>query len=426
VNRLGQVALAALAATLIAFAAWQYAMPDSFQSSLQLDHPGIDHFRRALGVPRPVVGEVSYRTVFRALLGAIWAAYLVLVAAAVRGARVGRRVGSGVAVALALLLGLFWPASFSTDVYAYVGYGRLAAVHHLNPYLTTQKALVDLGDPTAPFLRWNIASPYGPLWTWLSVAVAWALRGAGLLAAVMTMKLCAAAGGLALAAAGRRLAERLEPGRGEVAFLALALNPLLLIEGAGNGHNDVVMMALVLGGLAALGRGRAYAGALAVGCAAAVKLIPLLLVPWIVVVAGRASRRRAPAVLVLVLALAPLAIAYAPFWRGAATLAGVYERWARGQHQQHVVSTATALVVVSYAATSIWLFARPELRRLVSAWIVAAGAVLVAGTGLWLPWYLAWPWSASLTRWDARHTGVSYFLFAVAVAFTWRYSMVIG
>ena len=69
---------------------------------------------------------------------------------------------------------------------------------------------------------------------------------------------------------------------------------------------------------------------------------------------------------------------------------------------------------------------RPELRRLVSAWMVAATAVLAAGTGLWLPWYLAWPWSASLTRWDTRHAAASYFFFAVAVAFTWRYSMVIG
>jgi hypothetical protein len=420
---------------LFGLLALQYLTPRTLVSVWDLNRGGVDHFRQVLGVSSARLDVGSYRVAFSFLAGAIWialAAFLYL--AFGRGPRVlgprARRLITGVAVCCALGLALLWPASFSNDVYAYVGYGRLAALFGKNPYLTTQRALIDLGDATGPFLTWHIRSPYGPLWTVVSTAVVWLLRGAGLFAQVLGMKLIAAAAGLMLARAGSTLAERIEAGRRDLTFAALAFNPLFLIEGAGNGHNDVVMMAIVLLALLALAAERLRVAAVLVGCAAAVKFVPLLLGPWIVVRAARdaSSPRRAlsAAGVVVALLLAPIAVAYLPFWSGIETLSGLGQRWSYAQSADHrpgLSVVAGVLAIAAYAALSWWMVRRADPRRWVTGWAILAGALVIAtGDGLF-PWYLAWPWSVTLVRWDRRYLGASLFLLALALFLTLRYAI---
>lgn len=419
-----------LVGALLALALWQYAMPPTFRSSWKLNPLGIEQFRAALGLPAFAVGDATYRWVFRALMGTAWAAYFLMVGAGVAGGRPSAALTGALGAGAAIALALFWPASLSTDVYAYVGYGRLPALYHLNPYLATQKTLIEIGDATSPFLRWRIGSPYGPLWTSVCVAVVAGLRGATLFAQVVVMKLVAAAAVIAMAWSGRALAERLERGRGELTLAAIALNPLFLIEGAGNGHNDLVMMALVLLGLAALAADRPARAALAVGLAAAIKFLPLLLVPWLALLAASSSRRWTRAAWVVVLGIGPVVLLFLPFWEGSATLSGLQERWARGHLERPgdigALVAKNALPLLVYVGASLWLVRRPQIDRLVSAWVVAAGAVLMMAAGVWFPWYLAWPWAATLVRWDTRHAAAAYLLFCFAVVFTLRYSVLLG
>jgi hypothetical protein len=273
------------------------------------------------------------------------------------------------------------------------------------------------------------------LWSWLSAAAVAVMPGASTWAQVVALKLCAACATIAIAVVGRALAEHLEEGRGDVTLVALALNPLLLIEGPGNGHNDVVMMALVLAALLALARDRLRLAALLLGFAAAIKFLPLLLLPWLAARAWRAparplGRRAADVALVLGAGLAPTVVAFAPLWQGtAATLHGLQERFVRGQAAAGYASTMaaqTVVLIVIYLAASTWVVLRPDVARMLSCWLIVAGAVLLLATGIWFPWYLTWILAASLCRWDKPRVATSCAIAGIAIVFTLRYLTVPG
>ena len=303
------IAVAVLVGLLFAFMAWQYVMPVELRSTFNLNHPGVDQFRRQYRIAVAPQALDRYTLGFRAFIGAIWLAYFVVLAACFEGGRLSRRATFIVVAVSPLAMAVLWPLSFSGDVYSYVGYARLATDHHANPYFADRTILRAVDDPTAGFMAPLLSSPYGPLWNLLSIALVWSTRALGLFGQLLAFKLVAAAALVALAWTVRTLAEQGEPRRGDAAALAVGLNPLLMIEGPGNGHNDVLMMALVLGGVLALSRRRPRLGALLIGAAAAIKYLPLVLVPWVAVaaaVAEASARRRVVAVLAVgALALAP-------------------------------------------------------------------------------------------------------------------------
>ena len=145
------------------------------------------------------------------------------------------------------------PGLFSTDIFSYVMYGRIAAVHAGNPYV---QAPADFASD--PFLGWvfpfwrDQPSVYGAGWTdvsWLLSALTAGLdnfgqvtayRGALVGADVVTL--------LAL----WWLLGRLRPAERLRSFLLFAWNPLILFDIAGNAHNDGPMLALLLLGFAPL------------------------------------------------------------------------------------------------------------------------------------------------------------------------------
>jgi hypothetical protein len=405
----------AVAAAVVAFAAFQYAMPAEVHSSWGVNPEGAAHFRTALRLPAWALEPTTFRRGFLALVALMAAAYLGLLAATGTGAapptaRVARLAG-----ALVIVLAALAPPALSPDVYAYVGYARLALVHHLNPYVATQRALVELSDVTAPFLRWPIASPYGPLWMIACIAVEAALRAAPLWVAVVALKLVGGAAVLAVAELGRRLAEALAPGGGARAFACIALNPILLVEGAGSGHNDVVMMAGVMLALLLAARERHTAAFAVVGLATAVKFLPLLLVPWLVLVASRGAplaRRLRVALAAAALGLLPSLLSYAAFGRGAHLLDGLRARLATGHPATrggHPLRDAAALAVV-YAALSVWI-ARGDLARVLRAWVGQSFLVFFLAAGIWFPWYLTWPLAPALVLPRAKDASVAALLF---------------
>jgi hypothetical protein len=397
-------AAAIVAAAVLGFALWQHAMPATFVSQLGLNHAATAEVHAALGVRAPVVGLAAYTAVFRALLVVAFAAYGLLLATALRSPPApGRRAITRLALALPIAVALLMPADLSTDVYAYVGYGRLAVIHGLNPHVTPSSELVRLGDPTAPFIHWTTPSPYGPLATLLSMAAVAVAPSGSLLVAVVVMKLFAAAALIGCALAAERFVRAYDPTRAEAALVATALNPLLLIEGPGNGHNDIVTVVFVLLAFLALARGRARLAALALGAAAAVKLIPLLLLPWVAFIAawpraeetggGPSARARAGKVAAVVgVAFVPLAVLYVPFWRGARTFASLAARWQAGHTDAPGAPSAYIWVVVAlYALGSALLFrarrgaAPAAVATMISIWAVLSMPLLPLLTDKWFP-----------------------------------------
>jgi hypothetical protein len=426
-TRAARAAALGVVLSALAFAAWSYTMPEIGASFVGIDAPAAGHFRATFGLSG-TVAPATFRAGLGAILALAAAAYLALGAALAAGGRLPARAVGAAGALLALAFALFVPPILSSDVYSYVGYARLTLVHHLDPTLATQADLLRRGDPIAPFLRGTIASPYGPLWTVVSLAATAPVVHASLWAQVAALKLVAAAGVLALAVGGRRLAERLAPDGGPAAFAALALNPFFLIEGPGNGHNDVVLAACVVWALVAAADRRWWRAFALVGAGGAIKFVPLLLAPWLAARAGGDGAPRGRALSfwtgAAAMTLAPLVLSYLPFWRGTATLAGLHQQWATGRSVGVVAAWRTAAALVALAAGyGIGLrWSARDLRGLVAGWVGISALTVVLLAESWFPWYWIWPFSTALVCWDRRGQAASLVLFCLTAGFTVLYA----
>jgi alpha-1,6-mannosyltransferase len=440
------IGVAITVSSILAFAALQYVMPETFVSGFIVNHAGVAHFaRRLLGTPPPALDRTLFTVLFRLFLGTAWLGYLLVLGAGLSGAslRAGRVVP--VIGILALILAVACPPSLSTDSYAYVGHARLHVLHGLNPYMHSLTELGSLGDPTAQYVKVDMASVYGPIWTYFSAALVFLLRPAGLWWQVVMMKLIGAAALVGAALAGRKVADRFEPGRGELALLAIGLNPLFLIEGPGNAHNDLLMMGLLLAGAGLLLAKRELSGALLIGLSVGIKLLPIAVAPWIALDNPRALpraqalRRSAAKVLLL---LAPTVLGFVPLWQGSDTFGPVMRRLQAGSEDRRgseaiapperphpVPEVSPALVrqgpvIIVYIGLTAWLLVRrrPGSGGWLDAWVILAFSLIVWTMGVWFPWYLTWPWAVVLTRWDRTRLAASAACLGLAIAALFKYS----
>ena len=138
-----------------------------------------------------------------------------------------------------------------TDVFNYINYGRMEAVHHLNPY-TTIPILEPHDDPSYALSNWHqLLSPYGPLFTMLTFLVV----PLGVAASFWALKVVLAVASLATLALVYLCARKL--GRDPVWAVAfVGLNPIVLVWGLGGDHNDFLMMLCIVGAFYLLLRAR--------------------------------------------------------------------------------------------------------------------------------------------------------------------------
>ncbi|HEX5505938.1 MAG TPA: polyprenol phosphomannose-dependent alpha 1,6 mannosyltransferase MptB [Thermomicrobiales bacterium] len=257
-------------------------------------------------------------------LALVWACYLGAGFLAWRLRRALPALAFGGAAAFGLTLLWLYPIT-AADIFNYVLYG-LVQHRGANPLAVPPRAVI--GQPLLGFSAWpDHPSPYGPVWQWLAYAVT-AVTGERLLAGLLAFKGALLACHLANVGLVRRVAADAGMARPWHAALLYAWNPLVLYETAGNGHNDVVMLTLVLLGLVALAGQPAGRWAALVGgtLAALVKYVAALWLPVLLVGvwhAGRGGRRLARAAAGLAAGAALAVALYAPFWDGGAALTGV-------------------------------------------------------------------------------------------------------
>jgi hypothetical protein len=143
-----------------------------------------------------------------------------------------------------LLLLLCAPVMLSTDVYAYAIYGRVFAIYGASPYAET--APITGADPFMPlFGIAYMSSWYGPLWTLICAGVA-RVGGdhVGLTALLFRgLSVTAVLGAAALLWSNLR---RVAPERCAQGLVLFLWNPLVVLEIGLSGHNDSVMVSLVL------------------------------------------------------------------------------------------------------------------------------------------------------------------------------------
>jgi hypothetical protein len=294
-----------------------------------------------------------------------------------------------IAVLSALTFGgalLFAPPLLSDDLYRYLWEGRLW-LEGVNPYrlspddLTLAPLRDDLWSKVNNKSLGSIYPPLSQLWF---VAAAW-LGGT-----VWTVKL------LALLAHVFSVAVLARVSTSSKAPLALALNPLLLSEGALNGHFDILCGLALLVAAWALAQGRFGRAGIAASAAVGLKAVGLVIVPLFV----RRPKALLGTGLVSALLLVPLVVSRGPVdpasgpgqfasrWRGNESLFALVD-WLSVQISP---DGSADLVARSIVVLALLLLCALVVYRQVPP--LSAARVLVWGV-LFLspqvhPWYLAW------------------------------------
>jgi alpha-1,6-mannosyltransferase len=326
----------------------------------------------------PVGGAVPRVAFYLGLLGLI-ATWLMLGRRALAGqvttATLRRYVLGG---ALPLLGAL----PLGRDLWAYAAQGNLAG-HGLNPYAHSPADLPGPYTDQVSSLWLHSTTPYGPLWVVVSRAAV-TLSGGHPTVAVLLLRLPAFAGLLLWVVTLPVVAARVG-GRVGVGLWLGAASPLTLVLGIGGGHNDVLMVGLMVSGLAVAlqwsDRAALACGAALIGLAATVKSPAVLAVAFAVPLwlAVRGHRARPGAVLVagaiaLVGAVVPFALISA--------LSGLGLGWT---HQLSVDSPAVSWTSLSTAVAmvgkALWGAGHPaavdatmQAVRRVGEWLAAATA----------------------------------------------------
>jgi hypothetical protein len=145
---------------------------------------------------------------------------------------------------ITLLLVLSYPA-FSYDIFNYMFSAKTIVVYHKNPYLVIPLQFTGV-EPWLSFMHWtHLPSAYTPLWLLLSIP-SYLLGFGYFLLILWNFKLLAAFFYIITAVFIGKILEITDTNRKNIGIALFVFNPLIIFETLVSGHNDIVMMALVM------------------------------------------------------------------------------------------------------------------------------------------------------------------------------------
>ena len=296
----------------------------------------------------------SLTVLYVAATVALFACYAVVVSFASRGRfrdRRARMVTFAFPALFSLALACGRPY-LSTDAFTYVAQGHQVIAGH-NPYTEPVRALggtpfgLDLDREGWPAV--HDVSPYGPLWTELEAAAD--LAAGDILTSVLLIKLIVTAFSLGCAALIWVILGCVRPRCQVLGTILYLWNPVVVMEFAGEGHNDALVVFLLLLSLYFLVRHKFDQSVVVGGVGALIKIVALVFVPLELVYAWRTHQRRTRMLGALALggfAAAAIAVAvYTPVWAGRATFDGL-----RDHARPNLMSASTPSVLYWYLMRS--------------------------------------------------------------------------
>ncbi len=314
---------------------------------------------------------------------------------------------------LPLFLG---PPVFSRDIYSYVAQGLLAH-HGLNPYHVAPSALGQgpLLSSIAGVWR-NTASPYGPLFVMVSRATV-TVSGGSLVSQILWFRAAELIGVGAIMVSLPRLSRRLGTDPGLALWLG-ALSPLALFSFIASGHNDALMVGLLVAGVTLAVEGRFSVGIALCAVAALIKVPAAVAIVFLAVVQFRAVAGTERWRVVLKAVLIPCVVIV-----GGTLVAGYGFTWL-GPTALHV---PTELRVLATPAVSLGVFFHAIVHGIgvpvsqsavVTATQFVCGFLVVAGV-VWLLW--------NVHRLDVvRAIGLALVLFVVGSPTLWPWYLTWG
>jgi hypothetical protein len=337
-------------------------------------------------IPRLITDPRTLGDVFSGVLVVMLVAYAVALAAT-RNLTM-RTIAIAVVVLHVILL--LSPPMQLTDLFNYLGYARLGALHHLNPYTHTIRQ--EVFDPVFGFSSWhNLRSPYGPLF----IALTYPLAFVSLPIAYWAVKVATIALSLGFLALIWQCARQLgrDP-RFPVAFVAL--NPIFLIYAVEGFHNDFFMLVPMLGAVSLIlaHRDRAAGGVLML--AVAVKFTAILLLPFLLVAAHVRRRRKDVIIGAAISALPLILLDLALFGFALPNLSqqsSLLTDWSlTNVFGDLVFGVGGTPLLLKLAAIGVVLVVAHQYYRNRN-WINAAGwstLALIASLSWLMPWYVVW------------------------------------
>ncbi len=327
---------------------------------------------------------------------------------------------------------LLLPNLFSDDVFSYILYGRIGALYHANPMLVTPAHF-----PHDPFLRYvywrTTPSVYGATWLWPAEVLTHVAQrlGGSLPVYIALYKVMGLVCHLANAALIWGILVRIAPQRRVLGTVLYAWNPLAVIEFAGSGHNDALMLTYLLIGIWLAVRQFEMLAAVAWAAAITTKFILLILVPlwlWHVVLTRWRAAETHDLRLALrcaweagwrggVLAVAVVAF-MAPFWGGPHLITVLLHSpptqridnslldllvrfipWPLSAllHKSRFILRKEYLPlfkdtgIVAFALAWLWALFQRVPRDLLAACAWALASYIVLASAWFWPWYVTWP-----------------------------------
>jgi hypothetical protein len=317
------------------------------------------------------------------------------------------------------------PPLISKDIFSYISYARLGSLHGADPY--TSAAFHFPNDPVYVYVAWrHVSSAYGTLFT----VATYPLAHISISAAMWIIKVVTGAFTIGLVWLVWHCAKRL--GRDPVqAIIWVGLNPVMLIYGVGGAHNDLIMLALMMAGVALVLAEREALGAVAVVLSVAIKGTSAIMLPF-QFLHSRAKGRMVAGALAAGIPLAIMSLAV--FGSG---VSGQYHVVKRQQllvagdsipnQLGHFVGlsgvTSDVRLVVRLVGFLAFAYLLWRVFRGTMDWITATGWAMLSFvvTSSWLlGWYVLWPLPFAAVSKDRRLQAATFALTVYFVAMRWR------
>ncbi len=308
---------------------------------------------------------------------------------------------------------LFTPPTLSIDLLSYISHGYIETTMGGNPLVEPSSSVA--GTPLGTeLLRYgwrpvHPASPYGPAWTRVEASAARSFDDAR--SQMVVLKLVVVAASLGTALLIWSILGRVRPELRLLGTLAYLWNPMIVMELAGDGHNDAVMVFFVLLGLFLTIERRVVGGIVATSLGALTKYVPILFLPLQIAWMWRtrpSTSRFAGRVLAGAAVAALLTVGlYAGYWEGSDTWTGVRlagRPGSTGSTQTMIIELLSRIVSPASVESFVPILAVLGLIAYVGyqARTIADGRDLLTGCAALALVYLLfispsyWPWYAVL------------------------------
>lgn len=310
---------------------------------------------------------------------------------------------------------LIGPPLFSRDIYSYIGQG-LIAHKGLNPYMVGPAVLGGghvLGSIASVWR--HTPTPYGPLFVSV-IRLITSVFGNSVVAEVLAMRGLELLGIVLMMLFLPRLARSLGADPGIALWLGV-LSPLALFSFVASGHNDALMIGLLVVGVTLAVEDRPVAGLLLCSLAMTVKIpaAAALLFITMAQLKGTAGRQRiivvaravlVPAITVVAVTmlsglgwawLSPSALQVPTEIRALSTptvslgiaMAHLAHLLGINVVQRTTVTVVQAVSAIAAVAVSLWLAIQARRLDFVRLLAIALLIVVLASPTVW-PWYLMW------------------------------------